>query len=76
MAVVAARQGSTTAFRRRTLMRPRRTLSAALRAPFFALIAGLLAACPLGVALTTPASAQSFTYNPVPQRPKPPRTAR
>jgi LPS-assembly protein len=75
VAVVAARQGSTPAFRRRTFVRSCWTLSADLRGPLFALMAGLLAACPLGMALTTPAAAQSFTYNPIPQRPKPPRTA-
>jgi LPS-assembly protein len=36
---------------------------------------GLLLTGVLGVALTTPAAAQSFTYNPVPHRPKPPRVA-
>jgi len=36
---------------------------------------GLLLTGVLGVGLTTPAAAQSFTYNPVPHRPRPPRIA-
>ena len=40
-----------------------------------ALLVGLLLTGLLSVAATTPASAQSFTYNPVPHRPRPPRVA-
>jgi LPS-assembly protein len=40
-----------------------------------ALIFGLVTACALAVATTTPASAQSFTYNPRPPRVAPPRVA-
>jgi LPS-assembly protein len=39
------------------------------------LIVGLMGAGALGVAASTPASAQGFTYNPIPIRPKPPKTA-
>jgi LPS-assembly protein len=48
---------------------------AAVRSAVLALLVGLLLTGVLGVALTTPASAQSFTYNPVPHRPRPPRVA-
>jgi LPS-assembly protein len=36
---------------------------------------GLVVADALGIALTTPAAAQGFTFNPIPTRPKPPRAA-
>jgi LPS-assembly protein len=49
-------------------------LAAAIR-PALALILGLILAGAFGVALTTPAAAQGFTYNPRPPRPLPPRTA-
>jgi LPS-assembly protein len=48
---------------------------AAVRGTVLALLVGLLLTGLLSVAATTPVSAQSFTYNPVPQRPKPPRVA-
>ncbi len=75
MAVVAARQGRLSAFRRCASVRRQRTLLAAIRGPIVALIVGLIGAGALGVAVSTPASAQGFTYNPIPPRPKPPRTA-
>jgi LPS-assembly protein len=75
VAVVAARQGRLSAFRRCTSVRRQRTLLAAIRGPIVALIVGLIGAGALGVAVSTPASAQSFTYNPIPPRPKPPKTA-
>jgi LPS-assembly protein len=43
---------------------------AAMAGPLLALLVGLI-----GIALTIPASAQTFTYNPVPHRPRPPRIA-
>ena len=42
--------------------------------PIVALLFGLVVADAVGIA-TTPAAAQSFTYNPLPPRPKPPRAA-
>jgi LPS-assembly protein len=48
---------------------------AAVRGPIVALIVGLIGAGALGIAGSTPASAQGFTYNPIPVRPKPPKTA-
>lgn len=75
MAIVAARQGRLSAFPRRACVRRQGTLLAAVRAPIVALIVGLLGAGALGIATSTPASAQGFTYNPIPVRPKPPKTA-
>ncbi|WP_371259479.1 LPS-assembly protein LptD [Bradyrhizobium sp. URHD0069] len=75
MAVVAARQGSSPVFGRRTAVRRHRTRLAAVSRPILALVFGLIFADALGVALTTPASAQGFTYNPLPPRPKPPPAA-
>jgi LPS-assembly protein len=40
-----------------------------------ALVLGFVVADALGFALTTPAAAQGFTFNPIPPRPKPPRAA-
>ncbi|MEA2868027.1 MAG: LPS-assembly protein [Bradyrhizobium sp.] len=75
MAVVAARQSRSPAFGRRTVVRRHRSCLAAASGPILALVAGLILAGALGFGLTTPASAQGFTFNPVPPRPKPPRTA-
>ena len=75
MAVVAALQRRSPAFGRRTAVRRHRLRLAAVRRAVLALVFGLVFAGVLGVALTTPASAQGFTYNPVPPRPKPPRVA-
>ena len=74
MAVVAARQLSTPAFRRRTPVRRYRNRLAAFGAPVIALLAGLVFAGTIELALTVPAAAQSFTYNPRPPKP-PPRPA-
>ena len=68
MAVVAARQGRLSAFRRCAGARRQRTLLTAIRGPVVALIVGLLGAGALGIAGSAPASAQGFTYNPVPVR--------
>jgi LPS-assembly protein len=74
VAVVAALQGSSPALRRRIFVR-RQGDGLAAAAPLLALVFGLILAGALGVASTTPASAQGFTYNPTPSRPKPPRAA-
>jgi LPS-assembly protein len=73
VAVVAARQSMSPAFRRRTPVRCYRSRLAAICGPVFALIFSLGFAGVLGVAATTPASAQGFIYNPAPPRPKLPR---
>ncbi len=69
MAVVAARQLRSPAFRRCTPVRRYRNRLAAVSAPIIALLAGLSLAGVIGLAGTAPAAAQGFTYNP--QRPKP-----
>jgi LPS-assembly protein len=75
VAVVAARQRRSPAFGRRTPVRRHRGRLTAVSGPVLALVFGFLLAGALGVATTTPASAQSFTYNPRPPRPVPPRAA-
>jgi LPS-assembly protein len=67
VAVVAARQLRSPAFRRRSRVRRQRSRMAAL----LVLISGFILAGALELAWIAPASAQSFTYNPRP--PKPPR---
>ena len=74
MAVVAARQLRSPAFRRRTPLRRHRSRLAAVSAPMIALLAGFGLAAVIGLAWTAPASAQGFTYNPRPPKP-PPRPA-
>ena len=75
MAVVAARQIRSPAFRRRTDVRRYGIRLAAVATPVLALVLGFIVAGALGIAATTPASAQGFTYNPIPPRPKPPKAA-
>ena len=72
MAVVAARQTGSPAFGWRTTVRRQRGRLAAASGPVLALVLGVILADALGMAATSPASAQSFTYNPQPPRPKPP----
>ena len=75
MAVVAARQRRSPAFGRRTPVRRYGGRVAALSGPILAIVFGLFVAGALGLATTPPAFAQSFTYNPRPPQPKPPRPA-
>jgi LPS-assembly protein len=72
VAVVAARQGRSSAFQRSTRVRRRRSRLAA-SGPVLALVFGVIFAAALGIVLATPASAQTFTYNPQPPHPRPPR---
>jgi LPS-assembly protein len=72
VAVVAARQGRSSALRRSTRVRRHRGRLAASR-PVLALVFGVIFAAALGIVLATPASAQTFTYNPQPPHPRPPR---
>ena len=74
MAIVAALQLRSPAFGRRTLLRRKRTRLSAVGASVIALLAGLVFAGAIDLALTVPASAQAFTYNPRPPKP-PPRPA-
>jgi len=71
VAVVAARQLRSPAFRRRTDVRRYRARMAAFGVSMFALLAGFVFAGSIELALTVPASAQSFTYNPRPPKPSP-----
>jgi LPS-assembly protein len=73
VAIVAARQGRSSALRRSTHARRDRSRLAA-SAPLLALVFGVVFAAALGIVVATPASAQSFTYNPQP--PRPPKPAR
>ena len=72
MAVVAARQLKSPAFRQRAVVRRQRSRVAAFGGTVLSLVFGLALAALLDVATTVPASAQSFTYNPRPPRAKPP----
>jgi LPS-assembly protein len=68
VAIVAARQCSLSAFQRRAIARRQRSCLAAICASLFALVL----AVSFDVALSVPASAQGFTYNPAPPK-KPPQ---
>jgi LPS-assembly protein len=59
---------------RRTPVRRYRIRLGAASAPVLALVLGFIFADAFTIAVTTPASAQGFTYNPIPPRPKPVRT--
>jgi LPS-assembly protein len=75
VAVVAARQRLSPAFRRRTPVRRHRGSLTSVSRTVIALVLGFALAGALGLATATPAAAQGFTYNPRPARPVPPRTA-
>src|ERR1700726_3331917 len=75
VAVVAPRQIRSPAFRRRADVRRCGVRLAAVATPVLALVLGFIVAGALGIAATTPASAQGFSYNPIPPRPKPPKAA-
>ncbi len=71
MALVAARQKSSSVFRRRIRVR-RRVLGLPANPPaILCLVLGLLVLAALDIATPTPVSAQSFTFNPPHRRPKP-----
>jgi LPS-assembly protein len=74
VAAVATRQTTMPACRRRAPVRRYRIRLTLVRR-VAALIFALVTACALAIATTTPASAQSFTYNPRPPRVAPPRVA-
>ncbi len=75
MAVVAALRKRLSAFRRCAVVRRPGWRMAALCAPLLPMLACLALATAIGVAMTAPAAAQSFTYNPHPPHPTPPRVA-
>jgi LPS-assembly protein len=73
--VVAARQLVLPAFRRRTLVRGQRAHLTAVGRPILAILFGLIVAGALELAVSTPVSAQGFTYNARPPKavtPRPP----
>src|SRR6185437_7041620 len=61
------------AFRRSTSVRRYRSCSTGILGVLFSVLTGFALTGAFGVAVSTPAAAQSFTYNPVPPRPVPPR---
>jgi len=69
VAVVAARQLRSPVFGRRSALRRPRSRMAALGVSLSTLVAAFVAVGALGVAVPTPAAAQSFTYNPRPPKP-------
>ena len=71
MAVVAARQLRSPAFRWRTPVRRHRIRLTAISAPAMALLGAFVLAGAFGIVWTAPAAAQSFTYNPRPPKPPP-----
>ncbi|WP_414642853.1 LPS-assembly protein LptD [Bradyrhizobium sp.] len=75
MAVVAALQRMSSAFRRRAPVRRQGLRLGSLNDAAVLLVFGLVLAGLLGFATATPAFAQSFTFNPRPPHPVPPRTA-
>ena len=76
MAVVATRQRRSPVFGRRMFVRRQRNRLAAVSGPVVVLVLGFLVAGALERATTSPASAQGFTYNPRPVRPRPPVAAK
>jgi LPS-assembly protein len=68
VALVAALQGSSPAFGRRSPLRRHRFRLSVIPA----LLAGLIVAAIFELATTPPAAAQGFTFNPIHTRPKPP----
>jgi len=73
VAMVAVRQRGSVTARQHAAARHGRLRSCA--APLLALVFGFVIAGALDLATTTPAAAQSFTYNPQPPRQTPPRVA-
>jgi LPS-assembly protein len=73
--VVAARQRMLSTFRRRAPVRGERSRLAGVRGTVVALMFAAVIGGALGLASTTPAAAQGFTYNPQPTRPVAPRVA-
>lgn len=73
MTAVAVRQKRSPAFKRSTPVRRYRSRLTGSLGVLFSVLAGFALSGALGVAFSTPAAAQSFTYNPVPPRPVPPR---
>jgi LPS-assembly protein len=73
VAAIAARWRRSAASKRSTPVRRYRSRLTGALGVLFAALTGCALVGALGVAVSTPAAAQSFTYNPVPPRPVPPR---
>ena len=73
MAIAAALRTYLSAFQWHLVAPPTRTRLAVLCAPVLPLLLCLVLTGAIGIASAVPAAAQSFTYNPLPPRPKPPR---
>ena len=73
MAIAAALRKYLSAFQWHLVAPPRRTRLAVLCAPLLPVLLCLVLTGAIGIASTGPAAAQSFTYNPLPPRPKPPQ---
>jgi LPS-assembly protein len=76
VAVVAARQGSSPAFKRRTVVRRTRGAVPAILASLLTIGLGVVFAAGFGFVTSTPAAAQGFTYNPPHTRPRPPQASK
>jgi LPS-assembly protein len=76
VAVVAARQGSSPAFKRRTVVRRSRGAVPAILASLLTIGLGVVFAAGFGFVTSTPAAAQGFTYNPPHTRPRPPQASK
>ncbi|MGY4288370.1 lipopolysaccharide assembly outer membrane protein LptD (OstA) [Bradyrhizobium sp. LM2.7] len=72
--MTAVRQGPVSRLTRRTVVRAN-GCGLSIRRLLLALAAAASLGGLIGVAAVTPAGAQSFTYNPLPPRPKPPKVA-
>ena len=75
MASVAGPRELLSAFRRRAVARRQESRVGAFGVSLLPVLVCLALAGVTGIAGTTPASAQSFTYNPRPPRPTPPKVA-
>jgi len=73
VAIAAALRTYLSAFQWHLVAPPTRTRLAVLCAPVLPLLLCLVLTGAIGIASAVPAAAQSFTYNPLPPRPKPPR---
>jgi LPS-assembly protein len=75
VAVVTVRRRGLPAARHDAVARCNRLRAPVALGPLLALVLGLGIAGTIGLVTATPAAAQSFTYNPQPPHPKPPRVA-
>ena len=72
--MTAVRRGPVSRLTRRTVVRANRC-GLSVRRLLLAVVAAASLGALIDLAAVAPASAQSFTYNPLPPRPKPPKVA-